>query len=240
MNVYVFLLCYNESVLLPHTITHYKRNIPNCIITILDNESTDNSINIAKTLGCNVETFSTNNMLDEFKQTNLKNNCWKHIKNGWIIVADMDEFLCITEEELYQELNNETTILSIQGLEMIGESNKLDLSDIQLNEITKSITSNIESKNLCFYRNDIIDMNYNLGGHKCSPEGKLKFSCTIYYNKHMYNLGLKYLINKILSRYERSENMRLNNLSIHYTNNIDKITTDYYSNLSKSTFFVFE
>ena len=234
MNINIFLLCYNESILLPHTINHYKQNIPNCIITILDNESTDNSVAIAKSLGCNVQSFSTNNMLDEFKQTNLKNNCWKHIKDGWIIVADMDEFLCITEEELYQERINETTILSIQGLEMIGESNQLDLFDIQLSEITKSIPSNIESKNICFYRNDIIEMNYNLGAHRCSPEGILKFSYTIYNNKHMYNLGLEYLINKMLLRYERSANMRKYNLSTHYTDNIDKIKADYYTNLSKS------
>ena len=221
MNINIFLLCYNESILLPHTINHYKQNIPNCIITILDNESTDNSVAIAKSLGCNVQSFSTN-------------NCWKHIKNGWIIMADMDEFLCITEEELYQELINETTILSIQGLEMIGESNQSDLSDIQLSEITKSIPSNIESKNICFYRNDIIEMNYNLGAHKCSPEGILKFSYTIYNNKHMYSLGLNYLINKMLSRYERSANMRKYNLSTHYTDNIDKIKADYYTNLSKS------
>ena len=228
MNIYIFLLCYNESVLLPHTITHYKQNIPNCIITILDNESTDNSVTIAKSLGCNVQTFSTNNMLDEIKQTNLKNNCWKHIKNGWIIVADMDEFLCITEEELYQELNNETTILSIQGLEMIGESNNLNLTDIKLSDITKSYPSDIESKNICFYRNDIIEMNYNSGGHKCSPEGKLKFSVNIYYNKHMNKLGLAYLTNKIVSRYNRSENMRLQNLCVHYTNNIEQIKKNYY------------
>jgi len=233
MNINIFLLCHNESVLLPHTITHYKQNIPNCIITVLDNDSTDNSVTIAKLLGCNVQTFSTNNMLDEFKQTNIKNNCWKHIKNGWIIIADMDEFLCITEEELYQELKNQTTILSIQGLEMMGESNKLDLSDIDVSKITKSYPSDIESKNICFYRNDIIEMNYNLGAHRCSPEGKLNFSCTIYYNKHMNQLGLHYLTNKILSRYKRSENMRLQNLSTHYTNDMKEITKEYYNSLSK-------
>lgn len=234
MNIYVFLLCYNESVLLPHTIKHYREYIPSCIITILDNNSTDNSIEIAKSFGCFIQTFSTDNILDENKQTYLKNNCWKHIQDGWIIVCDMDEFLCIREEELYAEYNKKTTLLSVQGIDMIGESNTLDLTDVDLQQIKKHIFFDVESKYICFYRKSILSINYQVGAHTCSPEGLIKFSSTVYYLKHMSILGLKYFINKMVNRYERSHKMRSKGMAIHYDNNIQNITNLYYEKVNKS------
>jgi len=49
----------------------------------------------------------------------IKNNCWKDVKSDWIIMADMDEFLCVTEEELKNELELGTTILTIQGYGLV-------------------------------------------------------------------------------------------------------------------------
>jgi glycosyltransferase involved in cell wall biosynthesis len=106
MDINVFLLCFNESILLPHSIKHYKKYLPSCKITIYDNESTDNSVEIAKELGCNIMSFSSNNSLNEYIQTSIKNNYWKSIEKGWIIMADMDELLCITENDLIKEFNS--------------------------------------------------------------------------------------------------------------------------------------
>jgi hypothetical protein len=200
LDINIFLLCYNESALLPHTINHYKTYLPSCKITIYDNESTDNSVEIANTLGCNVISWNSNNIIDDFKYKDIKNNCWKNVEHGWIIVADMDEFLCVTEDDLINEINLKSTILTVKGINMIGESKTLDLSDINLQMITSYFDADSENKKLCFFRNYINDMNYGLGAHGCVPTGVVKYSDKTYYNKHMSNLGLNYLISKNINR----------------------------------------
>jgi glycosyltransferase involved in cell wall biosynthesis len=201
--------------------------MPSCNITIYDNESTDNSVEIAKKLGCKVISFTSNNIQNEFNQKNIKNNCWKNIKSGWVIMADMDEFLCITEEELRQERDNGTTILNVKGLDMIGQSTTLDLTDINLQEINKYVENNYESKKLCFLREAINEMNYDCGAHNCSPIGNIKYSSKTYINKHMCYLGLNFIIDKMVKRYKRSKKMRQHGMAVHYINDIKKITNDY-------------
>ena len=237
MDINIFLLCYNESVLLPHTIKHYKKYLPSCKITIYDNESDDNSVEIAKSLGCSVVSWNSNNINDELKKKHLKNNSWKDIKSGWIIMADMDEYLCVTESELFEEMNKGTTILNICGKEMIGESTTFNLSDIDLQNIKKYTDNPYESKKLCFLREKIIDMNYTVGAHNCTPVGEIKYSDKIYFNKHMNYLGLDFLINKITKSYERSEAMRAKGMNYHYTNDIEKIKNNYIKKLEDSKIF---
>lgn len=135
MNINVFLLCFNESALLPHTINHYKKYLPSCEITIYDNESTDNSVEIAKKLGYSVISWSSNNIHDEDKQIFLRNSVWKNCIDGWIIMADMDEYVWDTENDLINEMKLGTTILSIKCYDMIGESETVDLTDIDLQDI---------------------------------------------------------------------------------------------------------
>lgn len=233
MDINIFLLCFNESFLLPHTVNHYKKYLPNCKITVYDNESTDNSVEIAKKLGCNVFSFSSNNIHDEDLQIKLRNSIWKNCNSGWIIVADMDEFVCINENELMKEMELGTTILQLKGYDMIGESETLELTDIDLQKINKYVVNHFESKKLCFLREAIIDMNYGAGSHRCDPKGNVVYSSNVYINKHMNILGLNFFINKVTKRYERNEKMRSKGWNIHYIEDIDKITKIYKRNIDK-------
>jgi hypothetical protein len=233
-SINVFLLCYNESALLPHVVKHYKKYIPSCKIHIYDNESTDNSVELAKSLGCDVISWSSGNILNDHLNKDIKNTCWKNIETGWIIVADMDEFLCVTEKELLEEEQEGTSILKILGINMIGESKKLDLSDIDLQDIKKYNEHPPEDKNLCFLREKIVDMNYDLGAHHCNPVGIIKYSLKKYLNKHMVHLGVEFQINKYIKRYERSEKMRSEGNASHYTNNVQEIRNSYMNSLKTS------
>ena len=232
MNINVFLVCYNESALLPHTIKHYRKYLPSCVITVIDNHSTDNSVELAKSLGCNHVAWDTGNSTDEFKLRDLKNNCWKHISDGWIIMADMDEYLCVTEDVLMEEKVRGTSILQVCGLDMLGESQTLDLSDIDLQDIKKYVHNHYENKKLCFLREKITDMNYECGAHSCNPTGVVSCSSNIYINKHMNFLGLSFTIDKMLQRYARSEDMRKLGMDVHYTNSKEEATSRYLSLLN--------
>ena len=240
----IFILCYNEEILLPHTINHYKTNIPNCKITILDNKSTDNSQNIAKSMGCNIIEWSSDRWegIDDFKYKDLKNNCWKDVDDdSWIIVCDMDEWLCITEKDLEQEKLNGTTIIDVKGFEIVGTSKKTNLIDINLHQLNKGYFNDMESKKICFLNSDIKEINYSMGAHNCNPIGNIKYSNKKYYNKHMNYLGENYYIDKILKRNKRIKNQHNNNKKIagHYIDNETIIRRRYKGSLNKSFIFNF-
>jgi hypothetical protein len=228
LNVYVNLICHNECYLLPHAIQHYKKYLPSCVITIYDNESDDNSVEIAKAAGCNVVSWSSGGILDEFKMTHLRNNCWKNITDGWIIMADMDEFVCITEKELMEETKKGVTILRIQGACMITDDDvNAELTNVDLQKLKIYEKCVNESKNLCFKRSDITDMNYGLGAHSCNPTGNIKYSEKVYFNKHMSPICLNYFVAKYQRRFTRSHDMRAQGIAIHYLNSLDEITKKY-------------
>lgn len=231
----IFILCYNEEIMLPHTIKHYKTYLPDCNIVIYDNNSTDSSVEIAKTQGCKVISWNSNNEIDDYRYLLIKNNCWKE-ETGWVIVCDMDEWLCVSQEDLIKEQENNVFILSVYGYNMIGESKSLTLHDIDLHEIKRRVYFPDENKSLCFYRPAIQEMNYNLGAHRCKPifQKPTCYSVKIYINKHMNYLGLPYFLDKMLKRYERSKRMRSKGLAYHYINDIEKIKQLYFEQLFKS------
>jgi len=230
----IFILCYNEEVLIEHTILHYKNNFPNCNITIFDNESTDNSVKLATNLECKIISWNSNNHIDDFKYQEIKNNCWKNIKEGWIIMIDMDEWLCIKEEELEYEKQNGTTIITTKGFEVVGESIGLDLKDINLHKQNKGFHNDYESKYVCFLREKIDEMNYGIGAHKANPTGIINYSKDVYRLKHMAILGLEFYKDKQKKRYKRAGEMRKKGCT-GYLNSDYKINENYirFLNLTK-------
>jgi hypothetical protein len=79
-------------------------------------------------------------------------------------------------------------------------------------------------------------MNYGIGAHQCNPIGDIKYSSKIYYNKHMNNLGLNYIIDKTLKRCERSELMRSQGFAHHYANPPEQIKGFYCDALNNCKF----
>ena len=139
--VHVFLVCYNEEAILASTVRHYRRCFRDCKITIFDTMSDDSSRAIATAAGCSIVPWDSphQGQLDEDTLTQVKNHLWKsHVEDGtWVVMADMDEWLCCSLAQLAEEEGYGTTILSTQGWQMVGESLRQDLTDIDLDEVCK-------------------------------------------------------------------------------------------------------
>lgn len=231
--MHVFIVCYNEAIMMPHTVAHYRSRFPKCQITIYDNESSDDSVKIAKSLGCRVISLDTQGILNEFFLTDLRNSGWKTV-NDWVIVCDMDEWLCLDESQITQEQEKGTTILKVRGYNIIANSQSEDLSDLDLQTLSMGMFNPYECKNVCFNAKYIKDIQFSLGAHSCSPIGVVKFSEKEYILKHMDELGVPYKCYKNKLRFDRSERMRTEHgMCNHYVsdetilkNTLDKLLTE--------------
>jgi len=190
----VFLMCYNEERLIEFTVNYYKKQFPNCSITICDNESTDRSVEIAKKLGCKIHTYNTDGVFSETALMGIRNNIWKTATTPWVIVCDMDEILTANQKDILDEQNKGTTILKTKGYEIIGDSKKEDLSNIKTNldTITSGFYSDGHSKKICFNRTKITDMNFAGGSHTADPKGDIRYSEKEYLLYHYKKLGYEY------------------------------------------------
>ena len=227
MSLHVYLLCHNEEVLLPHAIEHYRRRVPGVTFTILDNESSDASVAIARELGCEVQTFTTGDKLNDDVLRDLKNSVWLERTHWWVIVADMDEWLCVTAEDLEREGRAGTTILHTFGLNVFGNSASTTLDDVDLHALNTGQPHPPESKAICFRRPQISAMNYNPGAHRCAPVGDVRWSKRTYVLKHMAWLGRPFIVEKYQKRYARGKEQQVRGLGTHYTDDAARVSMPY-------------
>lgn len=218
MNIHIFLICYNEELLLPLTLKHYKKRFPSAQIYLVDNHSTDNSCKIAEEHGCKIVKYETGDKHDENTLMHIRSHKYEEfVEDGWVIMCDMDEWLDMTEEQLQQESDRGVTVITTQGVNMVGDSKTIDLSDIDLFGITKGFYDDNFSKRVCFKYPDV-HIDYWYGAHKCFPFGRVVYSEKAYYLRHYNYLGADYLAEKHRLRYMRNYHSRGAGLNGHYLN----------------------
>lgn len=164
----VFTITYNEEYMLPHFIEHYRANFPDCRIVVYDNESTDSTVDIARENNCEVRTYRTNNQLSDRKYLDIKNKCWKGV-NGWVIVADCDEFCDITPEELEEEERAGVSIVRFEGYNMVNMEDNMDFHGIR-----HGIRAESYDKYYLFDTRKVYKIGYGFGCHHASPRGMVK------------------------------------------------------------------
>lgn len=222
MKIAIFLVCYNEELLLPLTLKHYKTRFPSAEIYLLDNCSTDNSCKIAEDHGCKIVTYESGDRHDESVLMNLRSHKYEEfVKDSWVIMCDMDEWLDMTEEQLQEEESKGVTVITTQGVNMVGESKTTDLSDIDLNAITKGFYDDNFSKRVCFKYPEV-HIDYWYGAHICFPFGRVQYSERTYYLRHYNYLGAEYLADKHKRRYLRNIQNIPTGINGHYLKEKDE------------------
>jgi glycosyltransferase involved in cell wall biosynthesis len=170
MTIDVFTTCYNEEIILPYFIRHYKKFARN--ITIYDNMSTDNSLKIIKeSKGINVIPFNTNSKFEESVLMHIRNNCWKNSDADWVIVCDTDELIYHPDilDILYE---THATHIIADGYEMMNE--KLPTTDKQIYEEIKNGYFKVDYSKPCLFKpSEIIESNFAPGSHTANPTGNV-------------------------------------------------------------------
>jgi hypothetical protein len=153
--LHVFAVCFNEELLLPYFIEHYKKQGAD-YITVFDNYSTDKSKQIILDHGCQYIPYDSGGQIRDDIYLDIKNNCWKPYGSDWMIVCDIDEFLYLPK----QDLSTCDMVKSI-GWDVLG-----------LPHATKGLQNPLYSKQVLFRRKNLIDINYSAGCHTCRPHFK--------------------------------------------------------------------
>jgi glycosyltransferase involved in cell wall biosynthesis len=183
----VFTITYNEQLMLPYFVAHYRKRFPKCKIVVYDNESTDKTVEIAESLGCQLLTYKTDNRLNDLVYLEIKNNCWKN-ELDWVIIADCDELVDISENDL---INEKATIISFEAYNMVNFRN-----DLNIEGITNGVRAESYDKAYCFNASKIDEIGYGAGCHWCEPKGLVEYSENIYKAYHYKYINIDYMINR--------------------------------------------
>lgn len=230
--VTIYTITYNEEMLIEFFIKHYKKLFPNCHIVVYDNESTDNTANIATNLGCEVRLYSTNNTLSDGKYLEIKNNCWKNSKTNWNLICDCDELVLINDIDLKQEESLGNNIILFEGYTMINNTNIINIESMK-----RGYRDRGYDKMYLFNKKQIEEINYAPGCHSCNPIAKngyiIKYSNNIYRALHYKCLSPQYTIerNKLFSQRMSKENEE-KGWGFHYRFS-EKSIIDHYNNKDK-------
>ncbi|MBF8249479.1 MAG: hypothetical protein HW400_80 [Candidatus Levybacteria bacterium] len=185
--VTIYTITYNEELLIQFMIDHYRERFPGCKIVVYDNISTDNTVEIALANSCEVVPYNTNNRLQDYRYTEIKNSCWKDAKTDWVLMCDLDELLDISTRLLKTEEASGTSMIKTRNYDMVALDDRLDIAGIKYGERSKGM-----GKSCLFNKKLISEINYDNGCHFCNPVGKVVYSRRAYklYHYCYPNYGL--------------------------------------------------
>jgi len=229
-----FIIAFNEEETIALTLKHYQQFCSK--VTLFDNFSTDNTREIAESMGATVKMFGMKGVLSDKEYLKVKNHCWKNSRADWVIVCDSDEILY--HPDLVNVLNNEkdATIMKTYGWNIYSE----DMPKDTFLEITDGYHDGNYSKSVIFRPDRIKEINYHYGCHNNTPKGEVKYSESILTLFHYRNIGgYERLSNRHAVYRERlSDHNRELGLGIHYMFEEKQRKLEWYEHLKSCGVYV--
>lgn len=213
MFIEAFILCYNESKIIRHTLNYYSKFCDR--ITVLDNYSNDKSLKIIKNEYPDViiKQFGASEYREDIL-TETRNNCWKGSTADYVIMCDTDEFLYADNliEQLERLKQKKPAICPVIGYEMFSE----DFPKAYSKPITDSVKYGIRNyrfdKSIIFSPKKVKNINFDVGAHSCNPEfyeGENKSELVEFKLLHFKYLSRKYLYDKHAHYLKRQSKINL-------------------------------
>ena len=171
MRLSVYMTAFNEQHMLPFAIKHYRDRFPACDIFVYNNDSTDDTVLIARLSHCVVEPYHTANEVNDYLLTAHKSNCWKSSHTDWVCVCDPDELIDIDAAQLETESANGATFINTCGYDMVSLVDGSDLSSVK-----RGVRAPLYDKVVMFNKEATSEINYTPGAHCCYPVGRLQAS----------------------------------------------------------------
>lgn len=209
----LFTMVHNEAFILPRMVAFYRSRIPDIIINVYDNHSTDDTIEIARSLGCNVYDISSEGLVNDQVLIDFKNNIWNESKADWVIIVDADEWVD------FKPMRSEADWFKCEGYNMVSP----DLG----------MRYHMEDK-VCVFKPSIKHVRYNIGAHTANPDGTPgDWNPRLYHMK--YAFGPDLVIEKYRDNASRMSPVNeLHGWSFHYKFPEDKIREEYNQTVAQS------
>tara|TARA_R110002074_G_C12543350_1_gene665901 strand:- start:2018 stop:2743 length:726 start_codon:yes stop_codon:yes gene_type:complete len=225
MNITIYTITYNEEKMLPFFLDHYSKFASK--IVIYDNESTDNTVKIAKEhpLVKGIYSVKTGDCLDDSMYVQIKNSCWKEDTSDYVMLVDTDELIYHDKDIIEYLEKTKYPVYRPIGFNMV--SNMFPkVGSLITEQIKTGIPDHMYNKPVIFNPNLIKKTQFELGIHNGTffnnnqqilpIQSELKML-------HYKNLSFDYRINrhKMFSKRMSEFNQRTG-AGIHYTWDIDK------------------
>lgn len=234
--IHLYLLCWNESKIIPFIMDYYQRYVDH--VYVFDNQSDDGSVEMLERYpNVTVYPYESGGEIRDDIYLEIKNNAWKQSRGvaDFVIVCDMDEVVWSADVATdFDYMKEHGYTICAPKLHQAISQEFPESGKSLIHEQCVAYRDYKGVKSLVFDPNAILEINYGIGGHECHPTGKINRWEDPYLNTfHFKCIGRKYMLerkNQFGKRLSREN--RANKWGMKYVAE-DSFFTNFYDNALK-------